>query len=379
VGFTSDVSREFIEVPDGAKGQLLYKWPDHQIRRWTNAIVDIDELALFVRQGRVVGTLPPGRHNIDATELPFLGDLIDKITGGKAYDSELFFVSTREFPDLAFGGPVDSVRDPETKLVVRLRGFGEYSLRVVDPIALILHLTGTVDLADSSAVVHWVSEQVFKAARTVVIGHVLTDGWPVLGLAARTPVIEAGTLPAANTALVDYGLQVTRLGNLTISVSDEDAEQLRNLARDTAYTSLAGSFGAYAQGEALLGAGEGMAHSQGAGGETLAVAALGIGSGVVGGLAGIVPGARGFVAPPAVAPAAAPVQLASGQSTSTLVQPTALAVACVSCHAPLPDGAAFCPSCGASTAVAACAQCGHSLDGGAKFCSACGAAAAPAS
>ena len=77
MGFGADISREFIEVPDSAKGQLLFKWPDHQIRRWSKAIVDIDEMALFVTQGRVVGTLPPGRHTIDASELPFLGDLID--------------------------------------------------------------------------------------------------------------------------------------------------------------------------------------------------------------------------------------------------------------------------------------------------------------
>ena len=84
-------------------------------------------MALFVTQGRVVGTLPPGRHTIDASELPFLGDLLDKLSGDKGYDSELFFATTREFPDLAFGGPVDTVRDPETKLVVELRAFGELS------------------------------------------------------------------------------------------------------------------------------------------------------------------------------------------------------------------------------------------------------------
>jgi membrane protease subunit (stomatin/prohibitin family) len=329
--FAGDVSREFIEVPDSAKGQLLYKWPDHEIRRFTKAIVDIDELALFVSQGRVVGTLPPGRHTVEASELPFLGDLIDKLSGGKAYDSELFFVSTREFPDLAFGGPVDAVRDPETKLVVRLRGYGEYSLRVVDPAALILNLTGTVDLADPAAVVHWVSEQVFKAARTVVTSGVVVHEWPVLGLAARTPEIEAATLPAANAGLSRYGLEVVRLGNLTISVSDEDADQLRDLARATVYTSLAGSFGAYAQGEALLGAGEGMAHGTAGGSEALAVAALGIGGslvggglvggGLVGGTGGLIPAAR------ATAPASA-------------------VGACAACHAQLPAAAAFCPSCG---------------------------------
>ena len=112
MGLGHDISREFIAVPDGAKQQLLFKWPDRQIRRFTSAIVDVDELAIFISQGRVIGVLQPGRHRIDATELPFLGDVVDKLSGGNAYDSELFFVSTHEFPDLTFGGPVDAVRDP---------------------------------------------------------------------------------------------------------------------------------------------------------------------------------------------------------------------------------------------------------------------------
>ena len=67
----------------------------------------------------------------------------------------MFFVSTHEFPDLAFGGPVDAVRDPESRLVVQLRGYGEFALQVFDPVLLIRQLTGTIDLADSAAVVHW--------------------------------------------------------------------------------------------------------------------------------------------------------------------------------------------------------------------------------
>jgi membrane protease subunit (stomatin/prohibitin family) len=339
VGFIGDIGREFIAVPDGAKGQLLFKWPDHQIRRFTTAIVDIDEVALFVSQGRVIGSLQPGRHPIDATELPFLGDVIDKVTGDKAYDSELFFVSTHEFPDLAFGGAVDAVSDPQTHLVVQLRGFGEFSLRVIDPVALIRQLTGTVDLSDPSAVVHWVSEQVIKAVRTVVVQHIVTDNWPVLGLAAHTPDIEAGTVVAANATLAGYGLQVTRLGNITINVSDEDAEQLRDLARATAYTSLAGSFGAYASGEALLGAGKGMADGRGAAGEALAVAGLGIGSNVLGGLGGFGAGAAATGGAAVAAPVAAAVVAE--------------------------------PSAPASTA-GFCSQCGHPLEAGAHFCATCG-------
>ena len=59
--------REFIAVPDSHKASVVYKWPDVSIRKHTRAIVNADEIALFVNTGRVVQTLPPGRHRPDVT------------------------------------------------------------------------------------------------------------------------------------------------------------------------------------------------------------------------------------------------------------------------------------------------------------------------
>ena len=73
------LGREFIAVPDDRKNQIVFKWPDHNIRKFTRAIVNADELALFVNTGQVVGTMGPGRHQIDADEIPGLGILIDHV------------------------------------------------------------------------------------------------------------------------------------------------------------------------------------------------------------------------------------------------------------------------------------------------------------
>ncbi len=42
----------------------------------------------------------PGRHSIDADEMPGLGAIIDFATGGNAYRAELYFVGTREYTGL---------------------------------------------------------------------------------------------------------------------------------------------------------------------------------------------------------------------------------------------------------------------------------------
>ena len=253
------LGREFIAVPDDRKGQIVFKWPDVTIRRYTRAIVNADEMAMFVNTGQVVQTLGPGRHQIDANELPGLGAIIDAVSGGNAYRAELYFVGTREFTGFKFGGRVDDVQDPRTGLVVTLRVFGDYAMHVVDPVRLVTNLTSTVDVTDNERISGWVSDQVLKVLRTHVTTQIIRNGWPILGLMAYSAEIEQATIEAANGQLAAYGVQLTRMGNFDVNLSPEDEKQLKQLAKDTSYSQLAGGFQNYAQGEMALGAGQGMA------------------------------------------------------------------------------------------------------------------------
>ena len=362
--------RENIAVPDNRKGQIVFKWPDLNIRRFSNAIVAPDEIAVFMYQGEVKGTLPPGRHRLDATEIPFLGIFADHLTGGNLYRVEIYFVGSREYPELKFGGRIDNVQDPVTGLVVSLGVYGEYSLKVVDPSILLTNLTGTVDVTDNDAITEWVAQQLLKVLRTDVTQHVVSKGWPILGLAAYVPEVEADVISLSAQQLAAYGLSVARMGNFTISLGDEDEAQLKTLARDTAYSRLAGSFQQYAAGELQLGAGQGMSQ----GGQALGGAFLGAGLGV-GGQATQMPG----VGP---TPPSAP-GFAGGGGGYQPPSPgngSAASVTCPSCGTANAAGARFCASCG--TALAAvethtCAGCGAPLAAGAKFCSACGRTVEP--
>src|SRR5947208_3001704 len=258
------LGREFIAVPDDRKGQIVFKWPDITIRRFTRAIVNADEMAMFVNTGQVVQTRGPGRHQIDANELPGLGAVIDSITGGNAYRAELYFVGTREYTGFKFGGRVDDVQDPRTGLVVTLRVFGDYALRVADPVRLVTNMTATVDVTDNERIAGWVSDQLLKVLRTHVTTQIIRNGWPILGLMAYSAEIEQNTIEAANGQLVAYGVQLTRMGNFDVNLSPEDEKQLKQLAKDTSYSQLAGGFQNYAAGEMALGAGQGMAKGGGA-------------------------------------------------------------------------------------------------------------------
>jgi membrane protease subunit (stomatin/prohibitin family) len=407
------LGREFIAVPDDRKGQIVFKWPDVSIRRMTRAIVNADEMAMFVNTGQVVQTLGPGRHQIDANELPGLGAIIDHVSGGNAYRAELYFVGTREYTGFKFGGRVDDVQDPRTGLVVTLRVFGDYALRVADPVRLITNLTSTVDVTDNERIAGWVSDQLLKVLRTHVTTQIIRNGWPILGLMAYSAEIEQSTIEASNGQLANYGVELTRMGNFDVNLAPEDEKQLKQLAKDTSYSQLAGGFQQYAAGEMALGAGQGMAQG-GAGTEG---AFLGAGFGLASafgmqqaqavqqqqaaqqaaqqqGMPPYGPGGQG--APPPQYGPGAPQGAPQGQGypqqqqppygqgppqqapapTPAQAAPTAQAAGpvCASCEAPNPAGARFCMSCGQTMAPAVphCTECGTELATGARFCAACG-------
>ena len=400
MGLLNEARREFIAAPDASKGQIVFKWPDQNIRKFSRAIVEPDAVAVFTSQGQIMGILPPGQHTLDAKELPFLGMFVDWASGGNAFKAEIYFVGTREFPNNRFGGRLDEVQDPQTGLIVTLRTFGEYSLRVNDPTKLILNLVGTVDVTNNQAVTAWVTQQLLKVTRTTVTTQLMSGAWPILGLSMHSPEIEAQSLQAANNELGDYGISLTRLGNVDVNLDDDDNKRLKKLAGDTAYSRLAGGFLQAAQAEALQGAGEGMAQ----GGGAVSPMFMGMGVGMAGNMMqapgqapyspppagpGFAGGGQGYAAQAAAgaqqaAPPEAPQQAAPPQAPPEQQAPpqqqaapaAAPTMACGNCQSPVQVGAKFCPECGTPTQKH-CTNCNASLSATAKFCAECGTPTAP--
>jgi membrane protease subunit (stomatin/prohibitin family) len=378
MGIFGEIRREFIARPDQAKGQMLYKWPDTNIRKMTQLTVEQDELAVFFRDGRVQGTVSPGRSTLDSSEIPFLGMLVDAASGGNLFKTEIYFISTREFPSLPFGGMIDNVVDPETTLAIGLRVFGEYSLKAVEPQSLILNLVGTRNIQTNDQITDWMREQLLKVLRTDVVTHVVSQNWPILGIAAHTEEIEQETLQKVQSYVASYGLQIVRLGNFTISIKEEDEETLKRYRKDAQYSRLAGGFQQYSVGEALQGVGEGAAEGGGAGNP----AVLGIGLG----LGGMVTGAGQTVA------AGGQVQVRCGncgtlnsenakfcsncgQTLAPAPAPAGAVVACPSCGTQNAATAKFCANCGTSLqapAALTCPKCGTESPPGTRFCPNCG-------
>lgn len=351
VGAVAGGERLFIARPDRAKGDLIFKWPDKNLRKWSQVTVEADELVVFFRDGIAQYVLPPGRWTLDSYELPILSGFLDARTGGKLFLTELYFVTIREVPNLAFSGLIDNVVDPQSNIAVSLRAGGSYSLKVTDPKVLITRLAGTGAADSMTATTSWVSGILMKVLRTEVVEEILAERWPMLGIVQHSDEIEAQVLQRVAPHLQPYGLSIVRFGDFLVELPPPDVETLKSFSKDIQYSRLAGGYGQYSVGKAMQGVGEGAAQGGSASGPAL----LGLGLNL-GGLAQSAIGVAG---------------------TSTQV----VRMRCPSCHELTDETGAFCSRCGASLKADTpqlsasgwkCPSCQHTNEAGSVYCSQCG-------
>jgi len=380
------VKELMIARPDEAKDFAIYKHPDQTIPTMAQLTVDSDEVAVFFKDGKVVGKLPPGRHTLRSENIPFLSNLVDSFTGGNVFIAEVFFVSVRQFPNLKFGGRIGSVEDPKSGVPVETMVHGDFALQIIDPEALIIGLVG-MRQADNESFFQWFKQQVLKVIRDQTAELIVKEKWPLLDVVsgAYTEEIEATVLEGVQKYVAHYGVRIAQMGNFVIGIKEEDEKNLKKLYTDAAYVRMAGGMQGYQQfaaGKAMMGAGEGMAQGGGEGGggnAMLGGAALGVGFGMAGMFqqqqvmqqqAPMAPQpGQGYPQGQTTGQAGAlqGAQTPAGQATA------GGGVTCAKCGKVVAPGK-FCAECGAPLATGPkfCANCGTKLADGAKFCPECG-------
>ena len=279
-----------IARPDAAKDYWVYKHPDQTIPMKAQLTVDSDEVALFFKDGKFVGSFSAGRHTLDASNIPFLGQLIDKFTGGNVFICEVFFVTIRELASIKFGTSIGDVQDPQTRIRIRLMVYGEFSARVIDPAKLVIGLVGQ-RATTNEAFIGWFKSQVQKVMKDGVAELIVKQNWPLMKVTsgAYTDELEESTLANVRKNIEPYGVEIVRFGDFTVSMDQADKERLDKLVERMAYINATGGMAGYqqlAQAEMMMGAAEGMKKG-GDGGGAFQGAGIGLGFAMAGNMAGM--------------------------------------------------------------------------------------------
>jgi membrane protease subunit (stomatin/prohibitin family) len=274
---------DIIEWIDDSQHTLVWRFPRYrnQIKYGAQLIVRPGQSAVFVHQGRIADVFGPGHYRLETKNLPVLSTLMGWMYGfDSPFKAEVYFVSTRQLTDLKWGtsNPVP-LRDADFG-PVRVRAFGTYTLRAIDPGRLLSELVGTDGVYEA--------EEVSALIRSIIsmtfADVVANSGISVLDLAQNYGELSEKLRQEVLTRIDDeFGLEIPQLYIVNVSVPVEVERALDARASMNAIGDM-GAFQAYQLGNAMP-----EAAANPAGG--LAGAGVGLGMGLamtnsMGGIAG---------------------------------------------------------------------------------------------
>ncbi|HOG64336.1 MAG TPA: SPFH domain-containing protein [Spirochaetota bacterium] len=136
---------EYFDESGNVMAQRLPEAGSGEFKMGTYVVVRESQEAVFFRDGQMLDTLGPGRHQITTANLPLITKLFSLVTtGGESpFKAELYFVSKQPFLNEGWGTDQPILfRDKEFGMV-RLRAFGICSHRIIDNNLFINKVVGT--------------------------------------------------------------------------------------------------------------------------------------------------------------------------------------------------------------------------------------------
>jgi len=266
------LTREFIDIIEWTEPNqneiLAYRFPrsDNEIKNGGQLIVREGQAAAFVKEGQLADVLGPGMHTLDTKNMPILSKILGWKYGFESpFKCEVYFVSTRQWTDRKWGtqNPV-MMRDPEFG-PVRVRAFGTYAFRVIDPGTFIKELVSTDPSFEAFEIANQlrntiVSRFVDAVPRLQIplldiVGNYdrlskmalekIAPDLAGMGLGLTQFLVENISLPPEVEAALDKRSSMSVLGNLDQYTKFQSAEAIRDAAQNPGGAAGAGiGFGA---------------------------------------------------------------------------------------------------------------------------------------
>ncbi len=223
MGFADFVRGQFIDVieyVDESNKLLVYKYTRQgdEIKQGASLIVRNGQCAVFVYRGQITDVFGPGSYKLDTHNLPVLSSLkAIPMFMNSPIKSDLYFINTTQFIGNKWGtkNPIP-MRDEDFKMV-RVRSFGTYSFKVIDPNLFMNEVFGARKLNMTYDILLFLNSFVSEAV-AVAIGE---SHIPVLDLAVSYRSLSDSIKNKVNEKVKNLGLLLTELVIENVSLPEE--------------------------------------------------------------------------------------------------------------------------------------------------------------
>ncbi|KAI7262205.1 hypothetical protein KC345_g9503 [Hortaea werneckii] len=214
---------------DGPAGVFAWKYPNQELGTWTQLIVNESQEAILFKGGQALDSFTAGRHTLSTANIPILSSVVNLPFGGKSpFTAEVWFVNKMNSMNVKWGTSAPlQLQDPKYKIMVGVRAFGQFGVRVDDPRKFLLKLVGTLPLFDQETMVNYFRGLLMSNINELISSYLVHKKISILEINAYVVEISKHIQGRLASSFVDNGIELNNFFIDSINIPDDDPATVR--------------------------------------------------------------------------------------------------------------------------------------------------------
>lgn len=220
------------------EGELVHRSPSHDLRWGTQLVVYPGQVAFFMKGGKLCDSFTEGTYTLHTNNIPLLNKLVNIPFGGDSpFQADIWFVNLLTKLDLRWGteNPIQ-LEDPKYNIIVPVRAYGQYGIRVKDSHSFVMQLVGNRSSFDEADLQSYFRGILLSKLTSIISQKIIKDEISVLDINAQLDNISQYCKQQISPTFNHYGVEIISFSIISISIPEND-ESLEVIKRAKSFAS----------------------------------------------------------------------------------------------------------------------------------------------
>lgn len=221
-----DITMALIDVVkcEVNSSELIYKFPSNDLRIGTQLVVYPGQEAFFIKGGKIYDRFESGTHTIKTENIPLLNKLINLPFGGDSpFQAEVWFINRLAIMDIKWGTPTPiQLEDPKYGVIVPVRAFGQFGLKVADSQVFLETLVGNMASFTTENVNSYFKGKMISGLANMISDKMTRDNISVLNINSHLSDMSEYMRTQLDKEFLSYGLSMSSFSIMSINVPEDD-------------------------------------------------------------------------------------------------------------------------------------------------------------
>ena len=213
----------------GNDEEFISKYPKSDIRLGSQLIVNVSQVAFFVKGGQIHDHFEPGTYTLTTENIPILNRLINLPFGSQSpFQAEVYFVNLISKLDLKWGttNPIQ-LEDPKYNIIVPIRAFGQYGIKIKDPRLFFESLVGNMESFSIERINEYFKGKLLSSLTTIVSKKLITDQISILEINSYLDELSIFAQEKIKETFLQFGIDIVNFYFISINIPENDPSVLK--------------------------------------------------------------------------------------------------------------------------------------------------------